>query len=212
MRVWSLGQEDPMEKQMATHSSILAWRIPWTEEPGRQQSIESQRVRHDWSDSAHMHMPQFYQGGHNDALVTGINDYRTLCPTVFEMSGYFPLPRVKLPKQIAGVSVGKGLGDSLPYRLAVGLQDSSSQEPSFSFSQCSLGLKPRLDEETGQGPDFLLRCLRPPDNLSLISFTCFSWTIFLSTHLSCPSDMFHYSSPWLSTRHVPKASIQLCYS
>ena len=150
MRVWSLGQEDPMEKQMATHSSILAWRIPWTEEPGRQQSIESQRVRHDWSDSAHMHMPQFYQGGHNDALVTGINDYRTLCPTVFEMSGYFPLPRVKLPKQIAGGSVGKGLGDSLPYRLAVGLQDSSSQEPSFSFSQCSLGLKPRLDEETGQ--------------------------------------------------------------
>ena len=45
-RVPSLGQEDPMEKGMATHSSILAWRIPWTEEPGRLQSIESQRVRH----------------------------------------------------------------------------------------------------------------------------------------------------------------------
>ena len=47
MRVQSLGQEDPLEKDMATHSSILAWRIPWTEEPGRIQSMGSQRVRHD---------------------------------------------------------------------------------------------------------------------------------------------------------------------
>ena len=45
--VQSLGQEDPLEKGMATHSSILAWRIPWTEEPGRLQSIGSQRVGHD---------------------------------------------------------------------------------------------------------------------------------------------------------------------
>ena len=42
--VRSLGQEDPQEKGMATHSSILAWRIPWTEEPGGLQSMESQRV------------------------------------------------------------------------------------------------------------------------------------------------------------------------
>ena len=47
-RVWSLGHEDPLEKEMATHSSILAWRIPWTEEPGGLQSTGSQRVRHDW--------------------------------------------------------------------------------------------------------------------------------------------------------------------
>ena len=44
--VQSLGQEDPPEKRMATHSSILAWRIPWTEEPGGLQFIGSQRVRH----------------------------------------------------------------------------------------------------------------------------------------------------------------------
>ena len=43
----SLGQEDPLEEGMATHSSILAWRIPWTEEPGRLQSIGSLRVRHE---------------------------------------------------------------------------------------------------------------------------------------------------------------------
>ena len=47
--VQSLGQEDPLEKGMATHSSIRAWRIPWTEEPGRLQSKGSQRVRHDWA-------------------------------------------------------------------------------------------------------------------------------------------------------------------
>ena len=43
----SLGQEDPLEKRIATHSSILAWRIPWTEEPGGLHSMESQRVGHD---------------------------------------------------------------------------------------------------------------------------------------------------------------------
>ena len=43
----SLCQEDPVEEAMATHSSILAWRIPWTEESGGLQSIESERVRHD---------------------------------------------------------------------------------------------------------------------------------------------------------------------
>ena len=45
-QVQSLGQEDTLEKEMATHSSILAWRIPWTEKPGRLQSLGSQRVRH----------------------------------------------------------------------------------------------------------------------------------------------------------------------
>ena len=48
-----LGREDPLEEEVATHSSILAWKIPWTEEPGGLQSIVSQRVRHDQSDLAH---------------------------------------------------------------------------------------------------------------------------------------------------------------
>ena len=46
-QVGSLGWEDPLEKEMATHSSVLAWRIPWTEEPGGLQSTGSQRVRQD---------------------------------------------------------------------------------------------------------------------------------------------------------------------
>jgi len=47
IRVWSLGREDPLEKEMATHSSIPAWRNPWTEGPGGLQSMELQRARHD---------------------------------------------------------------------------------------------------------------------------------------------------------------------
>ena len=47
--VWSLGREDPLGEDMTTHSSILVWRISWTEEPGELQSIESQRVRRDWA-------------------------------------------------------------------------------------------------------------------------------------------------------------------
>jgi len=46
-QVQSLGREDPLEEEMATHSSILAWEIPWTEEPGGLQSTGSQRIGHD---------------------------------------------------------------------------------------------------------------------------------------------------------------------
>ena len=50
--IWSLGWEDPLEKSMANHSSILAWRIPWTEETGGLQSLGSERVRHYWMTNA----------------------------------------------------------------------------------------------------------------------------------------------------------------
>ena len=49
LQVWSLGQEGPLEQEMATHSSILAWRILWTEEPGGLQSMGPQRVRQNWA-------------------------------------------------------------------------------------------------------------------------------------------------------------------
>ena len=51
--VQSLGQEDPLEKGMATHSSILTWKILWTEEPGKLQSMGSQRVGHDQAANTH---------------------------------------------------------------------------------------------------------------------------------------------------------------
>ena len=49
MQVWSLGQEDPLEKEMATYFSILAWKTPWTEEPVGLQSKVLQRVGHNWA-------------------------------------------------------------------------------------------------------------------------------------------------------------------
>ena len=55
--VWSLGWEHTLEKEMAPHSSTLAWRIPWTEEPGRLQSTVSQRVGHDWATSLSLMEP-----------------------------------------------------------------------------------------------------------------------------------------------------------
>ena len=55
MQIWSLGGEDPLEEGMAIHASVLAWRIPWTEEPGRLQPIGSHRIRHNWSDFARTH-------------------------------------------------------------------------------------------------------------------------------------------------------------
>ena len=57
--VWSLGREGPLEKEMATHSSNLAWKIPWTEEPGRPRSMGSQRVRHDWVTSLFFFLSSF---------------------------------------------------------------------------------------------------------------------------------------------------------
>ena len=58
--VGSLGQEDPLEEEIATHSSILAWKIPWTKEPGRLQSIGSQRVGYDeqLNTSTSLHRPR----------------------------------------------------------------------------------------------------------------------------------------------------------
>ena len=52
-RIQSLGREDPLEKEMATQYSTLAWEIPWTEDPGGLQSMGLQRVRHDWATNTH---------------------------------------------------------------------------------------------------------------------------------------------------------------
>ena len=61
--LWALGQEDPLEKEMAPHSSILAWKILWMEEPGRLQSTESQRVEHDWATELFFLITQIHVAG-----------------------------------------------------------------------------------------------------------------------------------------------------
>ena len=57
IQIWSLGQEDPLEKEMATHSSALTWKIPWTEEPGRLQAVGLQTVGHNWVTSLSFSFP-----------------------------------------------------------------------------------------------------------------------------------------------------------
>ena len=72
IRVRSLGQEDPLEKEMATHSSTLAWRITWREEPGRLQSMGSQRVGHNWATSLHF---TSWVKGHSDYYLAPLGSF-----------------------------------------------------------------------------------------------------------------------------------------
>ena len=75
MWVRSLGWEEPLEEGMATHSSILAWRIPWTEEPGGLQSIGLQTVGHDLGDLAHT--------AHNEKTLEGFKQ-GMICSSLFK--------------------------------------------------------------------------------------------------------------------------------
>ena len=99
--VWSPGWKDPLEKEMATHSSILAWKIPWTEEPGRLQSMGSQRVRHNWATSLDLTILTFYSLSiwYSNFTQHSLFYMATLCPVgVFCMSA-----------GIAGILVGSRL-------------------------------------------------------------------------------------------------------
>ena len=73
--VQSLSQEDLLEKEMATHSSILAWKIPWMEEPDRLQSKGSQRVGHDWATSFSLNLSFTFQDSCNYPLWTSVFSY-----------------------------------------------------------------------------------------------------------------------------------------
>ena len=68
-QVRSLGQEDPLEKEMTTHSSILAWRIPWTEEPGRLQFMGLQKVEHGWATNTHTQSLSFSNSKLNNLTI-----------------------------------------------------------------------------------------------------------------------------------------------
>ena len=74
--VQSLGQENSLEKEMATHSSILAWRIPWTEEPGRLQFMGSQRVGHDWATSLSLSLSIIFQSRQKGPSISYLKDQR----------------------------------------------------------------------------------------------------------------------------------------
>ena len=73
MWVRSLGKEDALEEETASHSNILAWEIPWTEQPGRLQSMESQRVRHDCvTKYTHTHITWLHVNIHSEFLASKV--------------------------------------------------------------------------------------------------------------------------------------------
>ena len=86
--VQSLGQEDPLEEGMATHSSILAWRIPFTEEPGGLQSMGSQRIRHDLSDLACMQAPKYGNFLSNTSECSPPHYYLNVFSLIFNVLSY----------------------------------------------------------------------------------------------------------------------------
>ena len=92
--VWSLGGEDPLEKEKATHFSILVWSIPWTEEPDGLQSMGSQRIRHDWASNTFTF--QYLQ--YNPWISIGGFTFsqKQTPPRIFA----FPLNEVSLPFQM----------------------------------------------------------------------------------------------------------------
>ena len=69
--VWSVGREDPLKKRMATHSSVLAWRFPWTKKPGGLQFMGSQRVRHGWATNTFSYKDPLGEGSPNPGPQTG---------------------------------------------------------------------------------------------------------------------------------------------
>ena len=103
MQVRSLGREDPLEESMATHSSILAWRNPWTEGPSRVQSIRSQRVGHDWS-NCYQQLVSIGQGCCNILQCTGLLPQQKIIwstlPRVGQLrNSYLGSPSVTLDQQ-----------------------------------------------------------------------------------------------------------------
>ena len=82
--VWSLSQEDPLEKGMATHSSILVWRIPWTEEHRGLQSMGLQRVGHDWATSTFT----FHRGTTSLAFVIHLQPILNPCKTILNHNSW----------------------------------------------------------------------------------------------------------------------------
>ena len=91
-QVQSLSQEDPLEKGIATQSSILAWRIPWTEDLGRLQSMGSQRVRQVWVTNTNVFKWEF------KSFITSLNDlHLNRCVGSNYWGSWFPSPRILYP-------------------------------------------------------------------------------------------------------------------
>ena len=97
--LWSLGREDPLQKGLATHSSILAWRIPWTEEPGGLLSVGSQRIGRDWVTHTHTRTCT-YTHTHTPTVLKFL---QTRCPDELVLLGSEPCVILTLAREMSWV-------------------------------------------------------------------------------------------------------------
>ena len=107
-QLWSLGQEDPLEEGIAIHSSILVWRIPWTDEPDWLQSMGLQRVRNEWATNIHTHTHTHTDMFLPTVATTLAQSYRVWCSVYILsawhksvdviMSGYKKCEKGRVPK------------------------------------------------------------------------------------------------------------------
>ena len=139
--VRSLGWEDPLEKKMATHSSTLAWKIPWTEEPGRLQSIGLQRVGHDWATSLSFFTTELgSKNNNNDYHLLRTNYIMVPLQSAFFTSG--PLHcTLTLPRFLLCSFYGWGMsGRSCYFTWLI----PGGQPPSVKFMPVSISQPPKL--------------------------------------------------------------------
>ena len=96
--IQSLGQADPLEKEIATHSSILAWRIPQTEDPGRLQSKQSPGVRHDWTSFTYSFLIYYKQE---------LKTWKFYIPIKIKCNKIFPTEEKTEAKKILAIEIAK---------------------------------------------------------------------------------------------------------
>ena len=121
-RVWALGQKAPLEEDMATYSSILAWRVPWTGEPGGLQSMGLQRVRHNWSDLARI-MNSKREGNLHDEWMNVFPKYGNLSVTIDLLMGEFCMWSLKVtePEQLSWIDWYASKAETIEYLLFLSL-------------------------------------------------------------------------------------------
>ena len=131
----SLGREDPLEEEMATHSNTLAWRIPWREESGRLQSMGSQRVGHDWAISHHSNTMNNYMAvrtGHETMdgfqIGKGVHQGCILSPWLFNLYAEYVKQNARLDEAQSGIKIaGKNIS-TLRYEDDTTLMTESKEE------------------------------------------------------------------------------------
>ena len=139
--VRSLGWEDPLEKEMAAHSSTLAWKFPWREEPGRLQSMGSQRVGHEWATSLSLENCKLFMWHFiPHVIVLVVDSSITLLPQAFKLAGIsFLLPVPSLDVGMSQTQSRPELGRkdgrrSSNYRYLCPRKETDGDQNSFFFS------------------------------------------------------------------------------